>query len=383
MLIPYAFNGLAWVSYLSLVLFALIVKPFSGRAVIFLPIFALTAYVLLSTTGTFAGDYGLGLSWLTLFWFASDYILLTDVQRTLRRLPPAPKEPIEKASLCARTRWAVALFTAPRGVGWAHQPPTLPAAPLAGTPRLAFIVRRLCTAFLLFLLHDAANLHQLWNPMFRAHGPGWRADGWGWRAIVVLAWGVSAYTAMELAVTLLSVMGVACGLFAPEEWPPLFAPGEAYTIRRLWGRAWHQLMRRFVSTHGKYLAHCVLRLSPGSNASSYIQLYTAFLISALVHYGAEAMALRIPRGGGALAFFMLQPCAIMLEDFLIFLARGAGMKGGTGVRIVGYAWVWVWVTLTLPGWQEPLVRAGQMDDSLPVSVLLGLWRGEWVLHSRS
>jgi hypothetical protein len=232
---PYAFNGLAWVFYLSLVLLALIVKPFSGRAVIFLPIFALTAYVLLSTTGTFAGDYGLGLSWLTLFWFASDYILLTDVQRTLRRLPPAPKEPIEKASLCARTRWAVALFTTPRGVGWAHQPPTLPAAPLAGTPRLAFIARRLCTALLLFLLHDAANLHQLWNPMFRAHGPGWRADGWCWRAVVVLAWGVSAYTAMELAVTLLSVMGVACGLFAPEEWPPLFAPGEAYTIRRLWG----------------------------------------------------------------------------------------------------------------------------------------------------
>lgn len=140
---------------------------------------------------------------------------------------------------------------------------------------------------------------------------------------------------------------------------------------------------QFVSTHGKYLAHRVLRLSPGSNASSYVQLYTAFLISALIHYGAEAMALRIPRGGGALAFFMLQPCAIMLEDFLIFLARGAGIKGGTGVWIVGYAWVWVWVALTLPGWQEPLVRAGQMDESLPVSVLLGLWRGEWVLHSQS
>ncbi|KAJ7318741.1 hypothetical protein DFH08DRAFT_819635 [Mycena albidolilacea] len=119
--------------YVLLILFALIVKLFSGHPIIFLPVFALTAYVLLSTTGTFAGDYGLSLSWLTLFWFPSDYIFLTDVQHTLCHLPPAPKEPIKKASLCVPTRCAVTLFTTPRGIGWVHQPPTLPMAPLAST----------------------------------------------------------------------------------------------------------------------------------------------------------------------------------------------------------------------------------------------------------
>ncbi|KAJ7231167.1 membrane bound O-acyl transferase family-domain-containing protein [Mycena haematopus] len=383
---PYSFKGVLWVPYLSLVTVALTVKPSPRRALLFLPIPPLTVYVLLSTTGAFNPDYLLGLAWLLLFWFSSDYILLTDVQRTLRQVSPAhrsaSKESIEEASLWRRGLWAIALLTSPRGVGWAHEPTTaLPAHPAVGTSRVIFIARRLWKALQLFILHDLANLHVRYNAMFRPDGPGWRADGWAWRAVVVLGWGLSSYTAMMLVSTLLSVASVACGFSSPEEWPSLFgAPREAYTIRRLWGRAWHQLMRRFVSTHGKYLAQGALGLRSGSNASSYVQLYTAFALSASIHYGAETMALRSWHGG-ALAFFMLQPCVIMLEDFVIFATRKAGMREGVFVRLVGYAWVWAWFTVTLPVWQEPLVRAGQMEEGLPVSILMGLWRGEWVLAS--
>ncbi|KAF7341226.1 hypothetical protein MVEN_01858000 [Mycena venus] len=183
---------------------------------------------------------------------------------------------------------------------------------------------------------------------------------------------------MFLIATIISVVGVACGLSYPEEWPPFFGfLKEVYTIRRLWGRARHQLMRRFVTTHGKFLAHRVLGLRPGTNAS-YVQLFTAFALSASVHYGAEVMALRSWHGG-AFAFFMLQPCAIMLEDFVLYVTRSVGLRNGFAVRLGGYAWVWAWFTLTLPVWQGPLGWAGHTEEGVPVSFLMGLRRGEWML----
>ncbi|KAJ6521602.1 hypothetical protein B0H19DRAFT_1386823 [Mycena capillaripes] len=376
----YPFRGVLWLVYISLILLALIAKPSPYRKLFFLPIPPLTAYVLLlTTTGDFNTDYILGLLWLVLFWFASDYILITDVQRTLRQVPPTrivanknmndnDKELIEHKSVWRRTRWALALLLSPRGVSWAHEPTiALPEHPAVSTSRLAFIARRLLTALLLFTVHDAANLHVRWNPMFRANGPGWTAEGWGWRALVVMAWAVSSYSIIFWTATIISVVGVACRLSYPEEWPPFFgSPVEAYTIRRLWGHTWHQLMRRFVT-------------AIGYQRPSYVQFFTAVALSASVHYGAETMALRSWHGG-AFTFFMLQPCAIMLEDFVLYVGRNiAGMKNGFAVRLVGYALVWAWFTLTLPAWQGPLRRAGHTEEGLPVSVLMGLWRGEWVL----
>jgi len=389
MLQPYSFNSALWIPYLSLILLGLIVKPSPYRRLLFLPIPPLTAYVLLSTTGAFITDYFLGLSWLPLFWFASDYILLTEVQRTLRQranrtttngVDVDKEQSIETASIWRRTRWAVALLLSPRGVGWAHEPTTvLPARAPAGTSRAAFVVQSLRRALMFFIIHDACNLHVRWNPMFHADGPGWRADGLAWRAVVVMSWGLGAYTSLLLRGTLLGAVCVACGVSEPEEWPPLLGPlGEAYTIRKFWGRVWHQIIRRFVTTHGKFLAHRVLKLRPGTNPSAYVQLYTAFAISAALHYAAETMALRSWHGG-ALVFFMLQACAITLEDFLIFVGWSAGIRGGFAMRMVGYAWVCAWFTVTLPVWEEPLVSAGLMHEGLSVSVLLGLWRGEWVL----
>ncbi|KAJ7030352.1 membrane bound O-acyl transferase family-domain-containing protein [Mycena alexandri] len=349
MFTPYPFNPSLWGVYIALNLLPLTVKPSPYRRLFFLPIVGLTGYVLLCTTGTFREDYFLALAWLTIFCFASDYILITDVQRELRQVPVKPDSAIEHAPLLRRLRWALDLFHSPRGVGWAHEPTTtLPPHPQAGTGRGKFVAHRLWKALQFFVLFDLCNLHMYMNTM---------------------------YPSLMLLSSILSVGSVACHLSNPEDWPPLFAsPLEAWTIRRFWGRAWHQLMRRFVSTHGKYLAHQILRLPPGGNPSAYVQLYTAFAISAWVHYLAETMALRHWQGG-ALVFFMLQPLAITLEDFLIFLARRTGFRGGSAARLAGYAWTWAWLALSLPVWQMPLVRAGLMDkEAMPVSLLLEMWQ---------
>ncbi|KAJ7757460.1 membrane bound O-acyl transferase family-domain-containing protein [Mycena metata] len=372
MFTPYPFNPSLWGVFFALSLLPLIVKPSPYRRLFFLPIIPLTVYALLCTTGTFREDYFVGLAWLTFCCFASDYILITEVQRELRQPDSVP---IENVSLLRRLRWALDLFTSPRGVGWAHEPTTvLPPHPPPGTGRARFVAHRLWKAFQYWVVLDLCNLHMFMNNMFRVDGPDWTAVGWGWRAVAAAVYLAAGSSALMLLSSFWSAASVACRLSNPEDWPPLFAsPLEAWTIRRFWGRAWHQMMRRFVSTHGKYLAR-QMRLRPGSNTSAYVQLYTAFVMSGWVHYLGETMAFRHWQGG-AFIFFLLQAVAITLEDFLIFLAKRAGFRAGSAARLVGYVWTCAWLAWSLPIWQMPLVRGGLYDkEAMPVSVLLGLWQ---------
>ncbi|KAF7360704.1 MBOAT-2 domain-containing protein [Mycena venus] len=119
------------IPYLSLILLSVVVRPSPHRRLFFVPILLLTAYVFGCTTGTFNGDYYLGATWFPWFFFASDYILLTDVQRTLRQVPlkhasttraGEVEVPIEKAPLWRRLRWGISLLMTPRGVSWVHEP---------------------------------------------------------------------------------------------------------------------------------------------------------------------------------------------------------------------------------------------------------------------
>ncbi|KAJ7107494.1 hypothetical protein C8R44DRAFT_885489 [Mycena epipterygia] len=108
------------------------------RRLFFAPILLFTYFVVLHTSsGVPSADYGLRLVWLLYFLFASDYILLTDVQRTLHPVPSPPRlfkdstvdntvlitsPRIKEKSLWQRLKWALDLFTSPRGVKWAHEP---------------------------------------------------------------------------------------------------------------------------------------------------------------------------------------------------------------------------------------------------------------------
>ena len=85
----YPFSSTLWLVYILLVLLALILKVSPYRKLAFLPIPLLIAYVLFFTmTSGFNADYILGLFWLLLLWFTSDYILITDIQRMLCQVPP-------------------------------------------------------------------------------------------------------------------------------------------------------------------------------------------------------------------------------------------------------------------------------------------------------
>ncbi|KAK7036140.1 MBOAT-2 domain-containing protein [Favolaschia claudopus] len=393
------FHPILCLLFISLIVLGVVARPSPLRRLYFLPILLLTLYILPSTTGDFVGDYYLGVTWLPWCFFASDYILLRD-QRTLHRVPlnrradsPDVKENsanIADASLWQRLKWSIALLSSPRGIGWSHDPThALPPRPSPDTSRTSFVLTRLWTAFGFFVLNDACNIYMSWNTMYHVDGPEWTACGWGWRALAGAGWAINIYSSMMLNSSLLSAGCVALGISSPREWPALYGgPKEAYTVRRFWGRAWHQLMRSFLTSHGKFVSNTILRLPPG-NLASYLQLYIAFAISGLIHHAGDAMAMRNGiRGGGSVTFFMLQACAITFEDFLIFLGKKTFKadsdlrkvkKSWVGLRLVGYVWTWWWLALTLPGWLMPQVRGGLMDgQGLPVSLLLGIWRGEWV-----
>jgi Membrane bound O-acyl transferase family len=126
-----------------------------------------------------------------------------------------------------------------------------------------------------------------------------------------------------------------------------------------------------LSSHSKFVAHRVLRFRPGSNLSSYTQLYTAFLISGLAHVP--------PSNAGALRFFASQAVAIHFEDVVIALAARAGLKHPNAfLRRVGYVWVYCWFVYSLAPWVDSQVSSGTYEHAcMKLSLIKGIYQGKW------
>jgi hypothetical protein len=152
----------------------------------------------------------------------------------------------------------------------------------------------------------------------------------------------------------------------------------------LFRRTWHQLLRRvscpwfcsrstlnkyiflqFFSSHGKFLAQRVFKFRSGGNVSAYIQLYTAFLISGLIHAA--------PSNAGALRFFVSQAVGITLEDIIIALAARIGLRHQL-FRRLGYVWVSCWFVYSLSPWIDFYVTSG---GGMTLSLIMGLYCGDW------
>jgi hypothetical protein len=115
-----------------------------------------------------------------------------------------------------------------------------------------------------------------------------------------------------------------------------------------------------LSSHGKFLVRR-LHLKRGANASSYVQLYTAFFLSGIIHWMGDYKLLGNWSGGG-LRFFMLQAVAIMCEDGVIALASNVvGLKGRRW-RLLGYLWVLMWFAYSVPAWMDPMIK-GRMNET--------------------
>ena len=122
---------------------------------------------------------------------------------------------------------------------------------------------------------------------------------------------------------------------------------------------------------GRLVANKFLRFPRGTILSSYTQLYVAFFLSGLLHFGGDFM-IEKQMVYRSFKFFLLQAVAITFEDFVIYLAKcflrwkGIEFKPGkpdeswteAGVRVIGYCWVTLWFCSTLPVWIDELNAIG-------------------------
>ncbi|KZP03388.1 hypothetical protein FIBSPDRAFT_1017840, partial [Athelia psychrophila] len=177
---------------------------------------------------------------------------------------------------------------------------------------------------------------------------------------------------LSLYYSLFALLSVAVGFYQPKDFPPVFGRWrDSYTLRRFWGRTWHQALRRVtVLIHrkiGKSVARAV-GAQPGTNTSSYLQLYTAFIVSGLVHSAGDAMV-GTDQFGSSFMFFLVQAIAITGEDCVVGAARKAGWTTSSpALRAAGYVWVWCWFVYSAPltvNWQIFMGMA--KSEVLPIS----------------
>ncbi|KAF8954003.1 membrane bound O-acyl transferase family-domain-containing protein [Flammula alnicola] len=339
----------------------------------FIPIASICIYmVFFCASESATSDYALSMNASTLFFCASDFILLRKHQRELRMI--GQRRPTSEMSFIERLWWATNLVLTARGLGWAHEP-TSHLAPRPTSSRTRFIISQLLWILFYFMLFDVASIFRRANPCFGRGGPSLTAYGWMWQTTAWL-YIFAGYAMLSMIYAGISIVAVAVGLTEPREWPHLFgSPRDAYTVRKSWGRVWHQMMRKLLTGHMDFFAK-VLHLPKGT-FTTYFKLFGSFFISGLIHYAGDYMLFQ-DWSGTSLRFFLLQAVAITFEDAIIGLAGRLGYTKPTPFfKLVGFIWVFAWFTFSIPIWIDPVVHTGAMDEDVNVSLIMGLWRGEW------
>ncbi|KAI0324014.1 hypothetical protein GY45DRAFT_1439337 [Cubamyces sp. BRFM 1775] len=324
------------------------------------------------TTGTPVDDYSLGstifgnmvLNIMLLTW-------LTDPVNDFRYVKdPAP---LTARPLFKRIWYAFCIIRNYRLIGTNVQVANVP-APFKGT-RSQFLLRRLRQLLVCIVSLDLVESwihthHHLYMPeTAHLHFPA-TPLGYLARSACIGAWLFMCYTVLKLSYVVCSMVAVATqiGNGDPEDWPDLFGTwSDAYTVRHLWGRAWHQNLRRHFSHWGKLTVRA-LGIPRGTWLSSQVQIHVAFGLSALLHCMGDLMIDRA-HFGRSFAFFAANGLAITLEDTVFALAKRAGLapagRPSRALRVLGYLWVYVWCT-----WSGPLYQGWMFESKVGLNDIL-------------
>ncbi|KAI5890497.1 uncharacterized protein SCHCODRAFT_02737780 [Schizophyllum commune H4-8] len=238
-------------------------------------------------------------------FMASDYYFLTDpLSDGTRHL--YDKQAAKDMPFLQRLWWSLCFFLSLRGVGWNKPVPHLRKIPRDQT-RASYLVEHSFWLGIYVVVSDFANWYFSHNPITSsrvAEGFPLTSQGPIFQALSSCVFWSNAWAGFNICYELFALMAVGLGLWEPQAWPPMFGSiGDLSTVRRTWGRFWHCILRRFIVSHGKWVAKAI-GAKPGTKASSYAQLYTAFFISGIIH---EAGARHLNTTfGRCMCFFMLQ-----------------------------------------------------------------------------
>nr|A0A6S6QLX9.1 RecName: Full=Acetyltransferase ple2; AltName: Full=Pleuromutilin biosynthesis cluster protein 2; Flags: Precursor [Rhodocybe pseudopiperita]BCI98770.1 putative acetyltransferase [Rhodocybe pseudopiperita] len=359
-------------SFILLVL-SCAIRPAKGRWILWVIIVALNTYLTMTTTGDSTLDYDIANNLFVITLTATDYILLTDVQRELQF---RNQKGVEQASLLERIKWATWLVQSRRGVGWNWEPKIFVHRFSPKTSRLSFLLQQLVTGARHYLICDLVSLYSR-SPVAFAEPLASRPLIW--RCADIAAWLLFTTNQVSILLTALSLMQVLSGYSEPQDWVPVFGRWrDAYTVRRFWGRSWHQLVRRCLSSPGKYLSTKVLGLKPGSNPALYVQLYAAFFLSGVLHAIGDFKVHEDWYKAGTMEFFCVQAVIIQMEDGVLWVGRKLGIKETWYWRALGHLWTVAWFVYSCPNWLGATISGrGKASMALESSLVLGLYRGEW------
>lgn len=306
------------------------------------------------TTDTVDGDYMIFLqvSWLLIRWV--DFAILHSPEKDLSHLGHNKTYETLPALTFHRKLWySICLFTTFRGPSWSWRVKNIQPVPNA-TTRTSFCLTQLgliTKSFLVLSLHSytmrftaLANLGPASQGYTSLTSLPLTTQIWhNWLCTI------QAGCAICLGYHVPALVCVALHLSEPQDWPPCMSDwSEAYTVRNVWGKCYHQYLRRLFEQFNALLLN-LFRIKRGTMTSRYMQLYGAFLFSALFHH---IGALNLPYVYSVryqFLFFMLQPVAIMVEDAVVALGSKMGFRSAEqslGTRLLGYAWVFVSLTFT-------------------------------------
>ncbi|KAK6351044.1 hypothetical protein TWF718_004218 [Orbilia javanica] len=274
-------------------------------------------------------------------------------------------------------KWGLSLVTSHRGIGWNIQVPLQKIK--YPCSHVAFIFESMVSVLSIYLgLYTCGGLCDYMVQVLRKEVDSpypWVYDLFknGIFQMVVAFMGIFAMVSNSVLIyNLVRMICVTSGIGGDwgkiESWPNMFGDFEdAWSIRNVWGRAWHQNLRRCLTAPGERLVDLVF-----GNPSKlgriprlirrYFLVFSAFGVSGLLHslavyYGSKTDTMpykdSIPlhmRPGWYVTgyFFYIQPFAITLED-LICWATGTSTESkavkSTKVRwFVGMVYTLAWFT---------------------------------------
>jgi hypothetical protein len=150
---------------------------------------------------------------------------------------------------------------------------------------------------------------------------------------VLSGWATAAgcYFSLSLIYHVAAFFSALLSLTPPTSWPPINGSFREnfFSVRKTWGRLWHQFVRRYCTSAGLAVTRLFL-FQKGSFASRYTQLWVGFMVGAFIHF---PPAVRWVDGGFWQAVaFLCQPIAIMLEDFVILGGKRIGLRDNCELR---------------------------------------------------
>ncbi|KAI6047544.1 membrane bound O-acyl transferase family-domain-containing protein [Pisolithus marmoratus] len=347
--------------------------------------------VKISTSHTGAGysDYTLGCTLGAAILDTIRFLLLTRPLEEYRH--ESDKVPAYQLPYIQRFFWLMSISQ--RGIGWSFKADhSVPPVEPHHLTRRAFVTSRLRRTFVYYVLFEVVELYIRCNPVFSSEAP-YLSQGYflGWLGIMMIP--CRTYIRLNWMYSLVSVIAVWTTLYEPRSWPAPFGKWEdAYTIRRFWGRTWHQFTRLTLTTFGPH-RH---RRRPWDNTSSsdpktkerdpwiksYIRLCNAFACSAFMHTCGDVVlqfkiwekALPIINSqktnhpnviGFSVPFFMLQPIGVLIEDAVVEVGKRIGLKKRGWVKVVGYLWVSLWISYSAHFWYPGMKDAILVAYPLP------------------